>query len=89
MTNNLNDPVKILARRFASLPTIARLEVAERLLRWREDHQALNEDHCAASYAHKTSLLEQFWDEVERAHDDGLYPMNPFIDHRPQPMLCV
>ena len=91
MTNNLNDPVKILARRFASLPASVRLKIAERLLRWREDHQASNtvEDHSVSSCAPKTSLLEQFWDEVERAHDDGLYPTNPFADQRPQPVLCV
>ncbi|HYG80655.1 MAG TPA: hypothetical protein VD861_09725 [Pyrinomonadaceae bacterium] len=73
--NQLNDPVKKLVRRFVSLPPHARLKVAGSLLRWRDESERA---------ARTTSFLEQFWDEVEAAHGDGLYPTNPFA-HRPAP----
>ncbi|HEY0077231.1 MAG TPA: hypothetical protein VGB73_01185 [Pyrinomonadaceae bacterium] len=59
-----NDAVKTMASRFASLPDYLRLEVAARLLRWHDENRA--------------SLLEKFWDEVERTHGDGLQCCNPF-----------
>ena len=65
--NQLNDPVKRLVRRFVSLPPQARLRIAGNLLR-RHD----------ARPQRGTSFLEEFWDEVEAAHGDGLYPTNPF-----------
>ena len=61
--NQLNDHVKRLVRRFVSLPPHARLRIAGNLLS-RDD-------------GGKT-LLEEFWDEVEAAHGDGLYTTNPF-----------
>jgi hypothetical protein len=71
--NQLNDPVKRLVRRFVSLPPNARLKVAGSLLRWRDEQER------TARAAQ--GFLEQFWDEVEAAHGDGLYPVNPFA-HR-------
>ncbi len=69
LVNQLNDPVKKLVRRFISLPPQARLRIAGNLLRWRDEHERT---------ARSKSFLEQFWDEVEAAHGDGLYPTNPF-----------
>ena len=73
--NDLNDPVKRLVRRFVSLPPSARLKIAGSLLRWRDEQERA---------ARSKSFLEQFWDEVEAAHGDGLYQTNPFA-HRPAP----
>ena len=64
--NQLEDPVKRLVRRFVSLPPHARLRIAAGLLR--------QQDRAPRG----PSLLEEFWDEVEAAHNDGLYPSNPF-----------
>jgi hypothetical protein len=64
--NQLEDPVKRLVRRFVSLPAHARLKIAGGLLRRHEGTQR------------GQSFLADFWDEVEAAHGDGLYPSNPF-----------
>ena len=71
--NQLNDPVERLVRRFVSLPPHARLKIAGSLLRFRDEQER-------TARATK-GFLEQFWDEVEAAHGDGLYPVNPFA-HR-------
>ncbi|HEY0380314.1 MAG TPA: hypothetical protein VGC87_25605 [Pyrinomonadaceae bacterium] len=71
--NHLNDPVERLVRRFASLPPHARLKVAGSLLSFRDEQERTARE--------ASGFLEQFWDEVEAAHGDGLYPTNPFA-HR-------
>lgn len=76
LVNQLNDPVKRLVRRFVSLPPHARLKVAGSLLRWRDEQERA---------ARAKSFLEQFWDEVEAAHGDGLYPVNPFARRHDAP----
>lgn len=84
--NTLNDPVKILARRFVSLPLQIRMKVAGRLLSWRERIEASKDGGKRQVYcrcAPEKSFLEQFWDEVEAAHNDGLYPINPFAEETP------
>ena len=88
----LIDPVKILARRYASLPAHIRLKIAEKLLKQRDENQAVRPSEscchsCGADSARRKSLLEQFWDEVEEAHNDDLYPVNPFAIERPQPVF--
>jgi hypothetical protein len=77
------DPIKILASRFVSLPYYLRMEIAGKLLRWREEAQ----DSARAGMPGKTldgqrrkSFMEQFWDEVEKSHADNLYPRNPFAE---------
>ncbi len=89
--SSLNDPIKILARRFVSLPIQVRMKVAAKLLRLRDENEAAlaieKSKVSRCSTARKRSLLEEFWDEVEAAHGDGLYPVNPFVAGRPQPML--
>ena len=75
-----NDAIKILARRFVSLPPSVRAQVGEKLLRLREENRASKEigKPCLSCCAPEKSFLEQFWDEVEAAHGDGSYPVNPF-----------
>lgn len=76
-----NDAIKILARRFVSLSPNVRMKVGEKLLRWREENRASNgieKSRFSSSSAPEKSFLEQFWDEVEAAHNDGSYPVNPF-----------
>lgn len=80
------DPIKLLARRFASLPPLVRMKITEKLLRWREENQeaqAADTQYRSGSRGSK-SMIEQFWDEVEAAHNDGLYPTNPFSGERSQ-----
>jgi hypothetical protein len=86
--STLNDPIKILARRFVSLPIQVRIKVAAKLLRLRDENEEAQEiEKHKVSRRPARNLLEQFWNEVEAAHGDGLYPANPFVAERPQPML--
>ncbi len=81
------DPIKLLASRFASLPPLVRMKITERLLRWRDENQEAKEaekQRVPDACCRRKSLVEQFWDEVEAAHGDGLYPTNPFADERPR-----
>ena len=86
-----NDAIKILARRFVSLSPHVRMKVGEKLLRWREENRTSKEIErqrvSALCCAPKKSFLEQFWDEVEAAHGDGLYPSNPFSDEQMRQVL--
>jgi hypothetical protein len=86
------NPVKILAGRFASLPPLVRMEISARLLRWRDENSPPEEKEkppVACSSAQPKSLIEEFWDEVEAAHGDGLYPTNPFATARAPLLLCA
>jgi hypothetical protein len=79
------DPIKTLANRFASLPSCVRMEVAGRLLMWRDEDQNLEKAETpsvAPNGQRRKSFVEQFWDEVEKTHNDGLYPCNPFTDEK-------
>jgi hypothetical protein len=86
-----NDAIKILARRFVSLSPHLRMKVGEKLLRWREENctsEGINKQRVALLCgAPKKSFLEQFWDEVEAAHGDGSYPVNPFADGLVRPVF--
>ena len=86
-----NDAIKILARRFVSLSPDVRMKVGERLLRWREENQESKEigkqNLSSFQRAPQKSFLEQFWDEVEAAHGDGSYPVNPFSDGLVRPVF--
>ena len=77
--------IKTLASRFVSLPACLRLEVAKKLL------VAYDEDQdwkCgerrpgALSAQGRKSFIEQFWDEVEKAHGNGRHSDNPFTEQR-------
>ena len=76
--NQLNDPIKRLVRRFISLPPNVRLRVGGSLLRWRDENEQRAGAQESGGRARAKSFLEQFWDEVEAAHGDGLYKTNPF-----------
>ena len=86
-----NDAIKILARRFVSLSPHVRMKVGEKLLRWREENCTSKEIErqrvSSLCCAPKKSFLEQFWDEVEAAHGDGSYPVNPFADGLVRPVF--
>lgn len=69
----MGDPIKTLVSRYASLPYILRMEIAKRLLLRDADQSAHGETK---------SFIEEFWDEVESSHNDGLYPRNPFSDKK-------
>jgi hypothetical protein len=88
--SNSTGPIKLLARRFASLSPAARMKISEKLLRWREENEEAikhGKTRAGCSCLHQTSLLEKFWDEVEAAHGDGLYPANPFAVDSSHPLL--
>jgi len=87
---NSKDAIRILARRFVSLSPAVRVQVAAKLLRFGEESQTSKEtaNPCASlTGAAKKSFMEQFWDEVEAAHDDGLYRSNPFSGKAARPRL--
>ncbi len=77
-----NDAVRTMASRFASLPDRLRLEVAGRLLKWQDEHQDTSRFASARRFSSvgqkRASLLEKFWDEVEKTHGDGFQCCNPF-----------
>lgn len=79
------DPIKTLASRFVSLPYCVRMEVTKRLLMWRDENQnperAVKHSEALTGQRRK-SFMEQFWDEVEKNHNDGLYPRNPFAEEK-------
>jgi hypothetical protein len=81
---NASNSIKTIVRRFVSLPPQARMEIAAKLLRWRdEDDRSKEVDEESLFSGARTGFLERFWDEVEAAHADGLYTVNPFA----QPVL--
>lgn len=88
--DNLNDPVKLLARRFVSLPPQVRLTISGKLLRLQGEDEAVKQSGNARACRNtRKTLLEQFWDEVEAAHGDGLYPANPFAVAKPVRLFCI
>jgi hypothetical protein len=87
---NSNNSIKTIVRRFVSLPPQARMELAARLLRWRDENSESEESKTENSLSFegaRASFLERFWDEVEAAHADGLYTVNPFADRSTQTVL--
>ena len=81
----MGDPIKTLASRFVSLPYLVRMEVAGRLLRWRDEDcqpERAKASGAASNGQRRKSFMEQFWDEVEQTHDDGLYQRNPFTEEK-------
>lgn len=72
MKNNSTNPIKALVQRFVSLQPALRMTVTKRLL------ELYGSDMEASSPSVKKSFLEQFWDEVEKAHNDRPGAVNPF-----------
>lgn len=84
------DAIRILARRFVSLSPPLRVRVAAKLLRSGEESQTRKEtvkQDVSVNDTRKKNFLEQFWDEVEAAHNDGLYRSNPFSEQEARPNL--
>ncbi len=74
--------IKTLAARFVSLSPQARIKIAEKLLRWRNENHApdvAGNRRASLAAAPAKNFVEIFWEEVEAAHGDGLYPFNPFV----------
>jgi hypothetical protein len=89
---NSKDAIRILARRFVSLSPQVRVQIASKLLRSGEDSGTLQEafnQSVSFGDARNKNFLEQFWDEVEAAHGDGLYRSNPFAETEARPFLCA
>jgi hypothetical protein len=87
---NSNNSIKTIVRRFVSLPPHVRMEIAAKLLRWRDENNGPEEgvEKSVLSFSGaRTGFLERFWDEVEAAHADGLYTVNPFADRGAQTAL--
>jgi hypothetical protein len=86
---NAKDAIRILARRFVSLSPAVRVQVAARLLRFGEEGRtcATGRQSISSTGARSKSFMEQFWDEVEAAHGDGLYSSNPFKGKEARPAL--
>lgn len=72
------DSIKTLASRFVSLPDYLRVKITRRLLIWLDQNQAAGGRGRLVNGQRRKSLLEQFWDEVEKTHGDGLHRCNPF-----------
>lgn len=85
---NSNNSIKTIVRRFVSLPPQIRMEIAAKLLRWRDENDGAEEEVDADSLhsfsGARVGFLERFWDEVEAAHADGLYTVNPFANRGAQ-----
>lgn len=79
MRDAMIDPIKTLASRFASLPSVPRVEIARRLLMRQEEEQ---DRKCFEIQTHESigrkSFIEQFWDEVEKSCGDDFQSRNPF-----------
>lgn len=70
--------IKALVSRFASLPPLERMKLTKRLLDLGNADQASTEPSDNSSRTLRKNFLEQFWDEVEKAHGDHLHTLNPF-----------
>lgn len=81
---NSNNSIKTIVRRFVSLPPHTRVAIAMNLLRLNDETDAPASQSSDGSGARRKSFLEQFWDEVEAAHADGLYTTNPFTSREAQ-----
>lgn len=77
MSNSIN-PIKALVQRFVSLQPAVRMKVTKRLLELYGSDQAESAATGSCSVLVKKSFLEQFWDEVEKAHGDAPQAVNPF-----------
>jgi hypothetical protein len=89
---NSKDAIRILARRFVSLSPAVRVQIAAKLLRFEEESRTQQEtfrQRVSLTDVPKKSFMEQFWDEVEAAHGDGLYRSNPFSEEEARPFLCA
>jgi hypothetical protein len=77
------NPIKALVQRFAALPLSLRMQVTKRMLELSSvSDQGFGAAGAALSPPAGKSFLEEFWDEVERAHGDDSQAVNPFTQAR-------
>jgi hypothetical protein len=74
--------IKDLVSRFASLPPLERMKLTKRLLELGNGDEASTESGGNSHRTLRKSFLEQFWDEVEKAHGDHPDALNPFREER-------
>ena len=75
------DPARTLAYRFLTLPFVRRMAVAQALQLLRDEDESVTDVERSRrifSRAQEGRQLGPLWDEVERLHGDGKYPINPF-----------
>jgi 3',5'-cyclic AMP phosphodiesterase CpdA len=79
--SRLMNKARRLAYRFYSLPYDARIEVVQGLHLIREDDEGLQGSELfnrLLRRAKEENMLSRLWDEVQKAHGDGLDTDNPF-----------
>lgn len=79
------NPIKALVQRFVSLQPAVRMKVTKKLLELYSSDQSASEGGASpvsSSSLSKKSFLEQFWDEVQKAHNDDPQALNPFTQQR-------
>ena len=79
--SNMTNQIKNLVQRFVSLEPALRIAVTKKLLELYGSDMAAGEAQTsldAESPLVKKSFLEQFWEEVEKAHNDRPGAVNPF-----------
>jgi hypothetical protein len=77
--------IKALVQRFLSLPLNRRMQLTKRLLElYNSDDASLETEVSGVSSgaAPRNKFLEEFWDEVEKAHADNAQAVNPFREER-------
>lgn len=79
--NNSTNPIKALVQRFVSLEPALRMSVTKKLLELYGSDMTggvAKTSPDVGSPLVKKSFLEQFWEEVEKAHNDRPGAINPF-----------
>src|SRR5215213_7430070 len=74
--------IRVLVQRFVALPPVVRMAITKRLLELYGAEQALREAGESRSIGARPpkSFVEEFWDEVEHAHNDRPGTVNPFAE---------
>jgi hypothetical protein len=84
-SSSTTNAIKALVQRFVSLQPAVRLKVTKKLLELSSPEQlarATEASPDSGSPVVTKSFLEQFWDEVEKAHGDDQHAVNPFSPQR-------
>jgi hypothetical protein len=85
MNMSSTNAIKALVQRFLSLPLATRMQLTKRLLELYNSDDASSEIEASGGSrgpAPRNNFLEEFWDEVEKAHADNTQAVNPFREER-------
>jgi hypothetical protein len=85
MRMSSTNAIKALVQRFLSLPLTLRMQLTKRLLELYNSDDASREIEASGGSsgpAPRNNFLEEFWDEVEKAHADNTQAVNPFREER-------